>query len=197
MDSKTSENLTKFIEAINIDAENECKKIKSDAKDGNIRELESLKEELSIESSNKINFELRKIQSESNRDFAALENKMKSELIAKRDAIESSVFDEVEKKIKIFIETDDYKTLLIRSAEKIGKLLSGNNLVIFAGKDDEKYFDEIKSAVGKDCEIKVDETITLGGLKASTDTFSADDTLECRLKNEHEKFKEYSGLSIV
>ena len=107
------------------------------------------------------------------------------------------VANETMDKIKEFVKSDSYKDFILKSASEIGKLLKGDNLMIFVRDDDLIFESEIKNAVGKDCKIEVSEEIVLGGLKASTDLQTADDTLEKRLENEHEWFINNSKLSIV
>lgn len=197
MGKTVHKNLSQFIEAVNRDADEECEKIKSQAEYEKNEKMALFSKELDLNIQNKIEYEIKKLRGESNKQMAELENRMKLELVQKRTQIEKDVFSKVEKKIKEFVKSDSYKDFILKSASEIGKLLKGDNLMIFVRDDDLIFESEIKNAVGKDCKIEVSEEIVLGGLKASTDLQTADDTLEKRLENEHEWFINNSKLSIV
>lgn len=197
MEKTENKDLKQFIDAINRDAENECEKIMRDAKAYKKAKLASVKEKITKDNQNRIKHEISRIRSESNKEIASLDSKMRLELTKKRDEIEKSVFEEVEKKLDKFFDTADYKALLLRSAEQIGKTLQGDNLVIYLDDEDIVYAEDVKKVVGRECRVEEDDTITLGGLKASTDTFTADDTIQCRLEAMKSWFRENSGLEIV
>ena len=190
-------NLAQFNEAINKDADEECEKIKIDAETEKREKLASVSEKLELEYQQRIEYETKRLQSESNKKTAEFENRKKIELIEKRNSIQQEIFSKVEKKIKEFVKSQEYKNFVVKSAGNIGKIIRGENLCVFVREEDLSLENEIKVAVGRDCKVEATKDIVLGGLKASTDLQTADDTLENRLKNEQEWFRNNSGLTIV
>ena len=197
MDKTEYKNLAQFIEAINKDADEECEKIKLDAEMEKKEKIISASEKLNLEYQQRIEHEIKKLQSENNKKTAESENRKKVQLIEKRNSIQQEIFMKVEKKIKEFVKSQEYKSFVLKSAENIGRILKGNNLCVFIRQEDSSLADEIKVAVGRECQIQTTNDIVLGGLKASTDLQTADDTLENRLESEQEWFRNNSGLTIV
>lgn len=197
MEKTVNKELYQFIEAINIDADEECENIKRKAReDKRKRLLESLErfEEISLR---QIREQEKNIKKENNKKISQLENDFRKQLSEKRCSIEKEVFRKVEEKLKNFVKSDSYKQFLLDSARQIGLTVKGNDLVVFMREEDMYLAEEIKHAVGKECSVQSVKDIAIGGLKACTDIRTADDTLEKRLENEHEWFMENSMMSIV
>ncbi|MBQ7579813.1 MAG: hypothetical protein IJU39_00725 [Clostridia bacterium] len=197
MKKTESKSLSEFIRAINADADKACESIKNDALKEKRERLNDAAKQLESECLESIAKAEKSVRSEGNKTLTDLENKMRNELIEKRDQISRNVFAKVEAKLSDFVKTDGYRELLKKSAAQIGERIKGENLIIFARSEDLAYEDDIKKAVGRKCILRQDNTIKLGGLKASTDIQAADDTLDCRLKNEREWFVNNSELKIV
>lgn len=192
-----NKNLSEFIRAINADADRACENIKNEADKEKREKLGNAAKLFESDCAEKIRKAEKSLQSENNKAITELENKLRDELIQKRDSIRSDVFVKVETKLKSFVKTDEYKDFLLKSAAEIGRTVKGENLVIFVRSEDVAMSDEIEKASGRKCEVKPDSSIVLGGLKASTDIQAADDTLDRRLKNEIEWFVDNSDLKIV
>lgn len=197
MKKTENKSLSEFIRAINADADKACESIKNDALKEKRERLNDAAKQLEGAFFENIAKAEKSVQSEGNKTLTDLENKMRNELIEKRDQISRNVFAKVEAKLGDFVKTDGYRELLKKSAAQIGERIKGENLIIFARSEDLVYEDDIKKAVGRKCILRQDNTIKLGGLKASTDIQAADDTLDCRLKNEREWFVNNSELKIV
>ncbi|MBQ7654446.1 MAG: hypothetical protein IJS17_05180 [Clostridia bacterium] len=197
MKKTESKNLSEFIRAINADADRACEKIKNESLKEKRQKLSDTSKLLESQCGEKIGRAEKNLQSETNKAIAALENKMRDELIQKRNQIRLDVFSKVETKLKAFTKTADYCEFLLRSAAEIGKKLKGENLVLFMREEDIKFSEDVKKAVGKTCDIQTDSAILFGGLKASTDIQAADDTLDGRLENEKDWFANNSNLKIV
>lgn len=197
MGKTENKNLSEFIRAINADADMECERIKNTANEEKKEKLYAASKELEKNYLEKISRTQKNLRSENNREMTELENKMRDELITKRESIRQNVFKKVEQKLNDFVKTQDYKDFLCNSAQEIGKALKGEKLIIYIRNEDEEFSQLIKQSLGKPCEVVTDSSIHIGGLKASTDNQSANDTLDYRLENEREWFIENSGLKIV
>lgn len=197
MDKTVNKELYQFIEAINIDADEECESIKRKAREDKRKKLlESLErfEQISLSQSQE---QEKKFQKENNKRITQLENDIKKQLSNKRSSIEAEVFQKVTEKLKGFTKSQQYKQFLLDSAKEIGLKVKGNNLVIFMREEDMFLSEEIKSAISRQCNVQSTKDIVIGGLKACTDIRTADDTLEKRLESEHEWFMKNSMMSIV
>lgn len=192
-----SKNLSEFIRAINADADRACENIKNEAVKEKREKLADTAKRFESDCAEKIRRAEKTLLSENNKAITELENKLRDELIQKRDSIRSDVFAKVEAKLKSFVKTEDYRKFLLKSAAEIGKAIKGEDLVIYVRGEDTVFSEEIEKAAGRKCEIKTDSSIILGGLKASTDIQAADDTLDQRLKSETEWFVDNSELKIV
>ena len=98
------------------------------------------------------------------------------------------------------IENDHrIKTGLIKQTANVSKYQLNQLLAVynFMVNNPNLTAEDVKKVVGRECRVEEDDTITLGGLKASTDTFTADDTIQCRLEAMKSWFRENSGLEIV
>ena len=89
-------NLAQFIEAINKDADEECEKIKLDAEMEKKEKIISASEKLNLEYQQRIEHEIKKLQSENNKKTAESENRKKVQLIEKRNSIQQEIFMKVE-----------------------------------------------------------------------------------------------------
>ena len=190
-------NLSEFIRAINADADRACENIKNEAVKEKREKLADTAKRFESDCAEKIRRAEKTLLSENNKAITELENKLRDELIQRRDSIRSDVFAKVEAKLKSFVKTEDYRKFLLKSAAEIGKAIKGEDLVIYVRGEDTVFSEEIEKAAGRKCEIKTDSSIILGGLKASTDIQAADDTLDQRLKSETEWFVDNSELKIV
>lgn len=197
MDRTARKNLAQFIEAINRDANGECEKIKNEALRYKEEKIKATKKKLAEEAKSRTDGEIDRLQSSYNKDLARVESKLKSELIQKRNSIEEDVFRRVEEKLLQFTRTEEYEAFLIKSAEKICNAFSGKGITLYLKKDDMKFSPSLMKISDKILDVKEDESILLGGIRASDEKYEADDTLELRLENQREYFREISHLSII
>lgn len=122
---------------------------------------------------------------------------LKKKVLGVRQEITDSVFADVTEKIKSFVLTDDYKKMLLASAEKMLGICKGEELVIYLNSRDMKYADDIK-ALSDTIKIEADAKIALGGIYGVCKERSVklNDLLETRLSVLREQFYENSGLSL-
>ncbi len=122
---------------------------------------------------------------------------LKKQVIAARQEITDSVFNNVTQKIKEFTATDDYAHMLVSSAEKMVKICGSDEIVIYLRSEDKIYEDRIK-AVSASISTAVDDEITLGGIYCICEkkSLKLNDCLETKLENQKEWFYENSGLYL-
>lgn len=71
-------------------------------------------------------------------------------------------------------------------------------VVLSVREADLAYADALRAAFDRDCEVRADASIRIGGLKASCEAkgLLADDTLDSRLQDQRGWFLEHSGLTL-
>lgn len=122
---------------------------------------------------------------------------LKKKVIAVRTEITDSVFSDVKKKAEAFVQTDEYRKMLIASAKKMVSLCGGAAIVIQLNSRDMKYAEDIK-AVSDTVTVEENNRIVLGGIYGvcSQRAVRFNDLLESRLSAQKAEFYENSGLSL-
>ena len=124
------------------------------------------------------------------------ESAIRRELLLKRAAISDEVFSAVRARLAQYRTTPAYRDALVSDAVKASQALSGTTApAILIGSADEAFADEISAAAG--IPVRVDATITLGGVKGSSDEMECDLTLDARLTVAMKDFERESGLSVI
>lgn len=194
MISEDKKRLDIFVNSINELSHKEYTKIRKETDNYIERELKLARVKAKEEVKNTKDVKIDKLNEKNNEDLSELKITKLSTLLKEREKITNKVFDCVKEKLINFTLTKEYEQFLKASAKKILEA-TGNDTVIYLRKDDEKYIEVLKEYF-KD--IKIDNSIYLGGIKAKNDKMNIfiDDTFDSKLAEEKEKFHETSGLYI-
>ena len=187
-----------FTDAIKRMAQEECKAINNETRQIKTQRLEALMQRTQEKYADFVNYELSRIQADKNRQNSILRENEKRELAELRQELTDKVFESVVSELLQFTETDEYKALLIRSAEEILEALPDEDLEFFVRAEDMPLCDEICRAIGKPLKISAAKDIKLGGIKAvdlKTESL-ADNTLDLKLDEQKEWFVEHSDFKI-
>lgn len=190
-----SERLTAFLKTVTEFADAECSELEYKAqkfKDENIILYRKNAEQKNKEY---IQYETNRILNNVNSRISSYEAEKKSDLISLRTSIADKVFDEVRTKLEKFTQSDEYEAFLIKSAKELHNEM-GESTIIFIGEKDVDFTQKIKNCVN--CEIRVDNEITIGGLRATDKDglVMADDTLDARFNEAQKNFMANSDLKI-
>ena len=189
---------SKFLDAINRYAESQKAQITQE-----IEEYKNIRIEQATEQGLKDAYDL--IRGDISKRKAAIVNatakkelEMRRELFCERSRIAEEVFDEARKRLGDFASSDGYKSFLESSAGKISSLFGEESCVLYIAPADERFRDMLSSILPK-AEIKTDNRITIGGIRAYCKKLgiTADDTLDARLDDQKEWFVANSGLKAV
>lgn len=123
----------------------------------------------------------------------------KKSKVEHRNALMESVFEDVKKKLRTFRESQDYQLFIEQSVKHIKSIIpDGENVVVYINESDMKFSDNIKSVFGYPVTVETDNSILYGGIKAYCDSkkISIDDTIDCRLNEQRDKFREKTELYI-
>lgn len=197
MDSQY-EQLTIFLDAINEEARLSTDKIMREADEFKANALEKAQQE-AIEKSNEfIRYESNKLKTQSNRKVSEASKSLRKELLQQRNAIADTVFSKIIEKLQIFTDTEEYETFLINSAKQIASFYKDASFTLLLRNDDLKYEEQLTDVVKTISKIEIDNTIVIGGCKASCESskIDLDDSLDTRLEHEKEWFYTNSGLTL-
>lgn len=183
-----------FRQAINADADERCKKIRSDVDRYVEDELKKTRRLARTNVRPVRSSELDRLNEEINTELSENEIKETKKLIAKRNEAVERVLKKATDGIIEFTKSEKYTDFILESVRKINSVI-GENSVISLRPADKAFEDKIK-ALGSS--IKYDSTIVLGGCKGENFAtgLTADDTLDARLEAEKKRFYEYSKLYL-
>lgn len=193
-----SDKIERFTEVINKTAEKQCKKIKKQTEAFKEKELKELEFESENELKSRIDFEIGRIATETNKRISLLQSESKKEIAKVRDEITKNVFEKVRESLADFVKTEQYKVLLEKSFAGLCEE-TGNGTILYVRKEDEETANEYAKTNPAVSAVSVTDEISIGGAFASNKekTVFAYDTLESRLEGLREAFMASSGLTIV
>lgn len=122
---------------------------------------------------------------------------VKRELFGKRNKMAESLFTQAEKKLLEFVKGKNYKSYMEQSAKCIGEYVNDAYTTVYIAGRDESCIPMIKSFI-KNCDVQTDNTIRLGGIRASCETLSLmlDETLDTKLEIQKKRFVAESGFTV-
>ncbi len=187
-----------FTDAIKRMAKEECDAINNETRQIKSQRLDALIQQTRDKYNNYVDYELLRLQADTNRQISILHENEKKELAALRSKLTDKIFDAVLTELSDFTNTTGYKKLMIRSFAEIIEALPDEELEFFVRQEDMILCDEICKALDRTLEIKPADDIKLGGVKAvgiKTESL-ADDTLDTKLEEQKKLFVEHSGFKI-
>ncbi|MBR0541640.1 MAG: hypothetical protein IJK26_05465 [Clostridia bacterium] len=187
-----------FTDAIKRMAKEECDAINNETRQIKSQRLDALIQQTRDKYNNYVDYELLRLQADTNRQISILHENEKKELAALRSKLTDKIFDAVLTELSDFTNTTEYKKLMIRSFAEIIEALPDEELEFFVRQEDMILCDEICKALDRTLEIKPADDIKLGGVKAvgiKTESL-ADDTLDTKLEEQKKLFVEHSGFKI-
>ena len=187
-----------FTDAIKRMAKEECDAINNETRQIKSQRLDALIQQTRDKYNNYVDYELLRLQADTNRQISILHENEKKELAALRSKLTDKIFDAVLTELSDFTNTTEYKKLMIRSFAEIIEALPDEELEFFVRQEDMILCDEICKALDRKLEIKPADDIKLGGVKAvgkKTESL-ADDTLDTKLEEQKKLFVEHSGFKI-
>ena len=191
------ERIEQFTARINQTADKRVKKLEDAASQLLDKEVSALDAELEAKLQNRLKFEGERIRSVSNSEITALEAEAKRKISLKRGGISDAVFQQVEKRVALFAESDGYAEFLKRSMESFA-LLFKDKFSVFCRKCDVETVESIIQNENIDCTVSSDEGVVFGGLYASDSEGAVYvyDTLDSRIEKCRKEFLTIADLSV-
>ncbi len=185
-----------FADSIKNEAERQKKKIMAETRRSVEAQLKKAETDIKRKNLEYIGRETTKLLTESGYRISQKNIEAGNMLYTRRAEILDSVYSDVTENLAKFVGSKGYPEFLKKSAVRCAEMLSGD-ILFFVRPADEKFAECLKE-ICPFAEIFVDETIILGGLKATDGTkkIMLDDTIDARFEEEKIKFRTYSGLAI-
>lgn len=196
--SSSDEKIRLFLNAIGENLEMLRKEIEDEIAAVRKAEQEKAGKEADERSEAYIKIESANVRTRANRQQSLLETELRNELAATRSDITGKVFETVSKKLGAFTKTAAYADFMKKSAAGFAAVYGAKPYTVFVKTPDLQYKDILLSASGIHCGVEADDTIIIGGCKASSSAsnIALDDTLDSRLEAQRQGFYENSGLSV-
>lgn len=188
-----------FTDAIQHMAAQECKKIDDETEEIRRQRLRDISSHTKIKYNEYVEYELKRIDAQKNREISDIEEDSKRELTSLRIKLENMVFQNVVKEIEKFTSSDKYIDYLVNDVKEILESMeNGEELRFFMRDKDLSFTDEINKNLGTNIVFNADKSIVYGGVRAEGVKTGnlADDTIDVKLQQEKEWFVEHSGLKI-
>lgn len=118
-------------------------------------------------------------------------------LMKKRDELATCVFEDVKKELQVFVDSEQYVPFLMKKIEQVKEELP-YKAILYVGKKDEKFLEELLTKCYQGTEGKIDPHIQIGGFRLEYEDRGVivDETLDFHLEKEKEWFYTNSGLKI-
>lgn len=194
-----AEKKDKFSDAINHYAEEQRKQIEQEIKEYKQKELEEAEMQVLTECYQMIQKELAQMRVRISLENSRREMDARRRLLERRTAIMNAVFENAAEKLKAFTTQDGYLAFLQKTAKSFSETFHRSSVVIRLREADRKYEAEIRAALDGDCELQADDSIQIGGLKASNQEMGilADNTLDSLLADQRSWFEMNSGMAVI
>lgn len=175
----------------------EIKQVEDEIADIREKALQGLEDDAQREAGTVLEQELKELQSEHAIRLSKAHEETSRKLMAKRKELSDLVFQSAKEEIKAFTKKDEYRDYLKEKASALAKR-SYTEAVFYVGKEDLSFQDDIKKAYGKECDVKVDADIVLGGLRLECAQLGIvlDETFDTALEEQKDWFYTNSGLFI-
>ena len=193
--------ISKFIAAINSDAENQRKNIEHEIENFNNSELEKAKHEVLEEVHLYMRRESVRIKNNISSEYAERETELKKELIGERNAIARSVFDDATKELIRFTDSPAYSEWFESHLVNALKCFDTDDVVLHVSEKQMQLPETIvknSDKIYNITEFKPDSNIKIGGftLVSLSKSLIVDDTLDSHLQSQYDWFLSNSGLTI-
>ena len=196
MNEQTKE--SKFLDAINKYAEKQKATISSEVEEYKNQRIEQATEQGLKDAYELIRRDIAKQKAELVTEVSAKETALRVSQFELRRQIHDEVFQKAKSRLVDFAASDEYDRYIQKCIDEIRTLFQEDDVVFSLAKKDSRYADMIKTAF-PNAIVKTVDSIVIGGLKAYSNATGvlADDTLDTKLKDQHEWFINHSGLKVV
>lgn len=193
-----NQNATAFFNAINEDLAGRVKEITSGADKFYNDTVRKAKSDAKAMSRAFLREESFKRGRELGKTVSAARSKAKLVYDERCGDIAREVFGKAAERLREFTKGGEYASFLTSSLEKVLALFGDSPVVIYLRPEDMPLADILTEKAGRECSVREDNTILIGGLKVigTKKRLSVDDTLDARLEERKEGFFEMFEASV-
>lgn len=175
----------------------EIKQIEDEIADIRDKALQGLESDAQREAGMVREQELKELQSEHAIRLSKAHEETNRKLMAKREELNTLVFQQAEQTLLAFTKQNEYRDYLIKKVCAL-KEASYVDAVFYIKEEDQAYAEAMKQAYEKPCTITSDEEIKLGGFRLECEQMGVvvDETFDTALEEQKNWFYTNSGLFI-
>lgn len=194
-----NEKTSNFLKAIDKYAKQQQTKMIEELKTIEKREIEKAESGIMEDVRNMVQKELVNMRNRISIDISHKELEERGKLAKKRQRIVKDVFTLCRERLVQFKSTPEYIEFLEKCAQRISLAIKEDDAKIYIVKDDEKYIEAIKKNFGRACDILYSDDISIGGIYGFSDKANiiADETMDSKLCEQKEWFKEHYGIQLI
>ena len=194
-----SEKTSNFLKAIDKYAKQQQIKMLEELKEIEKREIEKAEASIMEDVRNMVQRELVSMKNRIAVDISHKELEERKKLARKRQCIMKDVFTLCREKLLEFRNTHEYTDFLKGCVKGIAEVLKYDDTKLYIMREDEKYVDLIKENFGMKCDILYSNDISIGGIYGFSEKANiiADETIDSRLCEQKEWFKENYGIQLI
>ena len=192
-----NDRLARFAEEINKNAEAQCKKIRSKTERATNQQIAEYEASSKAEFESRVDYEIKRLQMETNREIAAYRFELRQAALAHRQAIMDRVFARAKDRLLAFCEGEAYAALLRDCIEKLCGAI-GEQAVIRVCPRDLALAEKLCKDLPGVLRVETDETIEIGLAAAcnENETILLSDSFDSRLESQKQEFMAFSGLEL-
>ena len=160
--------------------------------------VQAARNELLNSANEKIQHTVANIKRAANERVMSARTSEKKELLKKREDIIKSVFEEAERRIKEYMNTEPYRQWLEDKIKSAVNETGGTNRILYVREEDLQTANSVLYTIGES-EITVhsiDDKSFLGGIKMKNDDILTDYSFGELLRNQRDNFLQMSRLTI-
>lgn len=174
----------------------EVKIILDEVKEMEDAAFKQVEEETKRDAALQIKHELNEISANASIEISKANAESTKKLIETRDNYVNVIFEEVNKELLKFIDSDEYESFLIAKYKKVSNY-DINEANIYMNNKDSKYFEKLISQSQANVNLVIDDAIMGGFIIENQDKkIFIDESFNTIIKNQREWFYKNSGLVI-
>lgn len=194
-----SEKTSRFLKAIDKHTKKQQFEILEEIKKIEKKELEKAEAELIEEVRIKVQRELEIMRNKISIEISHKELDERKKIAYKRYEMVKAIFQESENRLIEYTRSKEYREGLFKDAQNIAQKLRGPDVVLYVFKEDLKYSDIIKKGFGRECRVVAGDDIKVGGIRgySKKDKLIVDNTIDAELYTQEDWFLNKYGDNLV
>ena len=190
--------VSKYFDAITAEAQKAKDAAEQMYKEYKSTRISEYKKQVKEESNREIGRRTSVIRQNIGKEYSIKETELRKQIFVKREEIFNNVFEEAKNELVKYANSSEYEAFIESSINQIKSAFYGRDkkITVYLREKDMNICELIEKQFDFPCNFIIDDTISIGGIKAKFAKCIIDDTLDSRLKSQHSWFEENSGLDI-